>query len=306
MLALRPLSVAFLALCLAGPLRADEQTDSLAYEAKRMQVLERGPDEREGAILAAAQDLARDGYYAEALDLIFSMQDSAKADWEDAFDEALEAAAKAKPAPARAARPTGYVQSGIDFERWDDLDTTLSAHVRGKLEWDPPARAVDRLAAVAQGSDRNAYFDFTAKGAALRRLLRFESEALVEKLFWRAYGDSLDRLFLQAKLGPTTRPLGKPVAVEAPAYVETELYRHDRFGSPSHWAAGIAPGSTVTSKPRRSTWRARSSVAPPRARSNASSESSPGDHDNDVARSGEETLSTTVVAGPPFTSAWAL
>lgn len=255
MSSLRFLPIAFtaiLALSAAPNARADEQGDSLAYEAKRRQVLERGPDDRQGAVLAAAQDLARDGYFAEALDLIFSMQDTARADWEDEFDIALEEATKAAAAgplaKPPAARAYGYVQSGLDFEQWDDLDTTLGGRVRAKLEWELRAGPVERVSAVAQGSDRNAYFDFTTRGAVLRRMLKFEAEALAEKVLWRTSGDSLDRMFLQARLEPTTRPLGLPVAAEAPLVLETELFRHDRFGAQSYRAAGISPGLQAMSE----------------------------------------------------------
>lgn len=256
-MALRSLSVALCALCLAAAAgaRADEKTDSLEYAAKRRLLLEQGPDERQGAILAAAEDLARDGYYPEALDLLLSMQDSSKADFEDEFDRALDsaraqAAQGASPGakPGTAGRAFGYVQSGVDYERWEGVDTLFTGHVRGKLEWDPPGPAFERVAAIAQASDRNAYFDATAKGAVARRLLRFETEALAEKLFWRDYGDSLDRAYLLQKLEFTTRPLGKPLALEAPAFLETEQYRHDRFGSHSHYAAGIAPGLQAMSE----------------------------------------------------------
>lgn len=245
MAAVRPLIVALSALCLAAApgARGDERSDSLEYEAKRRLLLEHAPDERAGAILAAAQELAEDGYYSEALDLIFSMQDTTQADYEDEFDRALAAAAaQAKTAPPKGNRPRGYVQSGVDYDRWEGVDTLLTGRVRGKLEWDPAGPAFDQVAAVAQASDRNVYFDATAKGAVARRLLKFDAEALAEKLLWRAYRDSLDRVYLTLRLEPTTRPLGQPLAVEAPAYAETELYRHDRFGSASHYAAGIAPG----------------------------------------------------------------
>lgn len=240
---------AFFALAAVPGARADEQSDSLAYEAKRRQVLERGADERQGTVLAAAQDLARDGYFAEALDLIFSMQDTSGADWEDEFDIALEEAAREAAQAAAAgqaagpvSKPFGYVQSGIDFERWDGLDTSLGGHVRGKLEWDPPGRLLDRVSAVAQGSDRNAYFDFLAKGSAFGRMVKFEGEALTEKVLWRTSGDSLDRLYLNGRVDLTTQPLGLPLAVEAPIVLQTGLYRHDGFGARSYRSVGIAPG----------------------------------------------------------------
>lgn len=266
MVAFRPLSLALglLFLAAAPRARADEPADSAAYAAKRKLLLEQGPGERAGAVLAAAEDLARDGYYSEALDLLFSMQDTSQVDYEDEFDRALAAAAR--PAPAVPNRPFGYAQAGADYDRWDGIDTLLTAHVRGKLEWDPPGPVFERLAAVAQGSDRNAYFDFTAKGAAWRRLLRFEAEGLAEKLLARAYGDSLDRAYLLLKLEPTTRPLGHPLAFEAPAFLETEMYRHERFGSPSHYAAGIAPGlqamSGNTAKSLLLSWDLRGSAYP--------------------------------------------
>lgn len=241
-------TIALIAACLAAlPAGADERSDSLAYAAKRQFLLEQGPDEREGAILSAAEDLARDGYFSEALDLVFSMQDSAKADWEDEFDRSL-ASALAKPAPAKANRPFGYVQAGVDYLLWKDVDTVLSGHVRGKLEWDPPGRAFERAAVVAHASDRNAYFDATAKGAVARRLLRFETQVLAEKMLRQPYRDSLDRLFLALRLNPTSRPLGQPLAAEAPLFLSAELFRHDGFASHSQYAAGIAPGLQAMSE----------------------------------------------------------
>jgi hypothetical protein len=261
-----PLTIALLAACLAAPVaRADERSDSAAYEAKRQLLLGEGPDEREGAILSAAEDLARDGYYSEALDLVFSMQDPAKADWEGEFDRSL-AAAIATPAPAKANRPFGYLQSGIDYDLWNGVDTILTAHVRGKVEWDPPGRAFERAAVVAHASDRNTYFDAIAKGAIAGRLLRFEAEALAEKMLWQPYRDSLDRVYLAARLNPTSRPLGQPLAAEAPLFVETEFFRHDRFASHSRYAAGIAPGlqamSENTTKSLLLSWNARAQAYP--------------------------------------------
>jgi hypothetical protein len=260
------LSIALIAACLAAAsVRADESSDSLAYAAKRQLLLEQGPGEREGAILAAAEDLARDGYYSEALDLVFSMEDTAKADWEDEFDRSL-AAALAKPAPAKASRPFGYVQSGVDYELWKGVDTLVTAHVRGKLEWDPPGKAFERAGVVAHASDRNAYFDAVAKGSVARRMLRFETQALAEKMLSQPYRDSLDRAYLALRLYPSTRPLGQPLAAEAPLFAETELYHYDRFGSHSHYAAGIAPGlqamSENTAKSLLLSWDARGQAFP--------------------------------------------
>jgi hypothetical protein len=138
--------------------------------------------------------------------------------------------------------------------------------VRGKVEWDPPGRAFERAAIVAHSSDRNTYFDAIAKGAIAKRLLRFETEALAEKMTWQPYRDSLDRIYLALRLNPTSRPLGQPLAAEAPFFAETELYRHDRFGSPSHYGAGIAPGlqamSENTTKSLLLSWDARGQAYP--------------------------------------------
>jgi hypothetical protein len=269
--------IALCAACLAFALgaRADERSDSLEYAAKRQLILEQSPDEREGAILAAADDLARDGYYPEARDLLFSMQDTTEADFEDEFDRSLDSARaqmaeeKGRGASAKAAsasRASGYVQSGIDYDRWDGVDTILSYHLRSRLEWNPSGKTFERVAAVVQASDQNAYFDLTAKGTTAGRLLRFETEALAEKLMWRPYGDSLDRAYVLQRFEFTTRPLGKAVALEALAFLETEQYRHDRFGSPSHYAAGITPGlqamSANTAKSLLLSWDARGYLYP--------------------------------------------
>ncbi|GEM_PF-5207067 len=250
--------------CLAALSRAAEPADSLNYEAKRRHILESAPDERATLILGAAQELARDGYYAEALDLIYSMQNSEGAsDYEKDFDSVLSAgedtvthklpllpgagtgAGKASP-PARAFA-SGYVQSSVDYEEWEHLDTLMGGRIRAKLEWDPKGRLLDRIATVFQGSDRNAYFDLSGKGSAYGGLLKFEGDGLVEKKLWQPYRDSLDRVFLQARVEGNTRRFGKPLSVVAPAYAEAEQYRFDRAGSLSYRAYGAAPGLEAVS-----------------------------------------------------------
>jgi hypothetical protein len=257
-----------LTLCLASRSSADESADSLAYDAKRRQILAHAPDERAALILGAAQDLARDGYFAEALDLIYSMQDTTgRTDPEQDFDSVLSAGGDtlgAGPGPAgipssdgkAASAFTGYVQAAVEYEEWEHVDTTVGARVRAKLEWDPGGRLIDRVTAVFQGSDRNAYFDVSAKGSAFKGLLKMEADGLVEKKIWfsfedslgrRNYGDSLDRLFLQARVEGNTRRFGNPMSLVAPAYAETEMYRHDMLGSLSRRAYGASPGLEAVS-----------------------------------------------------------
>ena len=248
----------FLVHCLAAVSLAAEPADSLAYEAQRRHILENAPDERATLILGAAQELARDGYYAEALDLIYSMRNNpAETDYEKDFDSVLSAGtdsgasrfptlprANTAPPPAYG---SGYVQSTVDYEEWEHLDTLIGGRIRAKLEWDPKGRLIDRIATVFQGSDRNAYFDLSGKGSAFGGLLKLEGDGLVEKKLWQTYNDSLDRVFLQARVEGNTRRFGKPVSVVAPAYAETEMYRYDRAGSLSYRALGAAPGLEAVS-----------------------------------------------------------
>ncbi|HKP96286.1 MAG TPA: hypothetical protein VJ385_11050 [Fibrobacteria bacterium] len=226
---------------------AAEPADSLAFEAKRRQILERNPDERATLILQAAEDLARDGYYAEALDLIFSLENPrTAADWDADF--AVDTAGPPPPkAPAEASRSlaafaSGYVQTVVDYDAWDGLDTSVSGRVRTKMEWDPAGAPVDRVSSVFQGSDRNAYFDLSAKGSAWRRMLKFEADAQAEKKLWQTYRDSLDRFYLQAKLEGNTRALGKPLSMVTPVFAELQQYRYGRFGSQSYRVLGATPG----------------------------------------------------------------
>jgi hypothetical protein len=243
---------------------ASEPTDSLAYEAKRRQILENAPDERATLILGAAQELARDGFHAEALDLIYSMQDTVGGqDWEGDFDSVLSAGqAPQLPIKAPGAFTSGYVQASVDYEEWEHLDTLVGGRIRAKLEWDPKGRLIDRVSTVFQGSDRNAYFDLSGKGSAMGGLLKWEGDGLVEKRFPRLYGDSLtrrdygdslDRVFLQAKLEGNTRRFGKPLSVVVPTFAETDAYRHDRVGYYSYRAYGAGPGLEAVSEDLRKT-----------------------------------------------------
>lgn len=260
---------------------ASEPTDSLAYEAKRKQILEHAPDERATLTLGAAQELARDGFHAEALDLIYSMQDTVGGqDWESEFDSVLwegsdtsaiegktgmgrsRAPGPALPVKAAGAFTSGSVQASMDYEEWEYLDTLVGGRIRAKLEWDPQGRLVDRITTVFHGSDRNAYFDLSGKGSVQGGLLKWEGDALVEKRFPRLYGDSLsrrdygdslDRVFLQAKLEANTRRYGKPLSVVVPAFAETDVYRHDRIGYYSYRAYGASPGLEAVSEDLRKT-----------------------------------------------------
>jgi hypothetical protein len=229
-------------LCLAADAIADESTDSLAFTAKRRQILERNPDERATLILEAAEDLARDGFYTEALDLVFSMENpaSAQADWDPDFPGASAPAAQASyPLPAAF---SGYVQTVADYDEWEGLDTLATGRVRAKLDWDPKGRLIDRISTLFQGSDRNAYFDVSMKGAAWRRMLKLETAAQAEKMLRQPYGDSVDRIYLQAKLEGNTRALGKPVSIVTPVFGEVQQYRFSRFGTQSYRVLGVTPG----------------------------------------------------------------
>lgn len=251
-----PTLLLFLSLCLAPNALADEPADSLAFEAKRRQILEHSPDERATLTLDAAEDLARDGYYIEALDLIFSMEEGAPAslDWDpdssdldpDAAGDTLAGSPADKAPrspPPYASTGSGYVQSSLGYDAWEGLDTTVSGRIRTKLQWDRRGRLVERITTVFQGSDRNAYFDLAAKGAAFRRMFKFEGDMQAEKRLWQAYGDSLDRLSLLAKLEGNTRALGKPLSLVAPVFAEAQQYRFDnRPGSLSYQAFGAMPG----------------------------------------------------------------
>jgi hypothetical protein len=245
-------------LCLAARVIASEPADSLAFAAKRRQILERNPDERATLTLEAAEDLARDGYYAEALDLIYAMErekpGTAEEGWDSDFTAEPSVPAGAGPRTSgtassggKAPPVTGYVQTAMDYDEWQGLDTLLSGRVRTKLEWDPQGRTVDRVSSVFQGSDRNVYFDVSAKGAAFGRLLKFEGTAQAEKNLWQPYKDSLDRIYLQARLEGNTRALGKPLSVVSPVFAEAQQYRYGRFGSQSYRAFGATPGLEAVS-----------------------------------------------------------
>ena len=238
-------------LCLAGSAFASEPADSLAFLAKRRQILERNPDERVTVILEAAEDLARDGYYEEALDLIFSLEDpeSAGADWDSDFTaEPMPKQGAASHGLAGLSGLSGYVQSAVGYDEWEGLDTLLSGRIRAKLNWDPQGKALDRISATFQGSERNAYFEGTAKGAAWRRMLKFDGMLQAEKPLRQPAGDSLDRVYLQAQLEGNTRAMGKPISLVTPLFGEAQEYRHGRFGSESYRALGATPGLEAISE----------------------------------------------------------
>lgn len=233
-------------LCLVGAVFSDETADSLAFSAKRKQILESAPDERATLILAAADDLARDGFHAEALELVFSMEDGTASDWEDVFPDSVPAAAAVSDkSPSNA---YGYIQSTLDYDDWEGQTTPFAGRLRAKLEWDPEGPVLDRISGVFQGSDRNAYFEFTGKGNAFGRMLKIEADILAEKRMWQTYGDSLDRVFLWARAEANTRSMGKPLSLVFPIYGEAQQYRFDRPGSLSSRSFSATPGLEAVSE----------------------------------------------------------
>ncbi len=226
-------------------------TDSLAFVKKRQQILTNTPDERKTLILSAAEELARDGYFVEALDLIYSLDDSAAtASLTESFlyDSSWEAPASNELSSPKKSLVNGYVQSSVDYNDWTAQDQPLGGRVRAKLEWLPTHPLFERVTSWFQGSDRNAYFDFATKGTAWNRLLKVETEGLAEKKLWQPFGDSLDRVFMLAKIEANTRPLGKPVSLVFPVRAELEQFRFDRFGSLSTRSLWTAPGIEAVSE----------------------------------------------------------
>lgn len=260
------LAISLISVLTGTAVHAQEPPDSLAYSQKRKQILGSHPDERHTLILGAADDLARDGYFPEALDLIYGLDDSAataKLQRDFFSDNSSILALPALPAPTRV---IGYVQSSMDYEDWDGLGKALGGKVRGKLEWTPPSIHIDRMMAIFQGSDNNAYFDFSGKGSGFNRMFKVESEGLVEKKLWQTYGDSLDRVFIQARVEANTRPLARPLSLVVPIRVEAEQFRTDRFGSLSSRSIWAAPGlESISDDLRKSlnlSWELKSSSYP--------------------------------------------
>lgn len=252
-----------LALCCARlPAAAEEAdpeapADSAAFELKRRKILESAPDERMAVVLEAAEDLARDGFYEEALELVFDLEDTASS--EDALDRLLAGDTAAPPAEPLPAKPPpalpaalqdlrSYVRSSLEYDDWNDSGE-LGGEVRGKLEWLPPKGSfLERVSPSFSGSDRRAWFDLAARGSAFGRMLRADLEGLVEKKLWQAYGDSSDRFLLQGMVEGSTRPLGKAVSMSLPLRAEIEHFRHERpFGIPSSRLVSLAPAVEAVS-----------------------------------------------------------
>lgn len=227
--------------------------DSAAFELKRKKILESSPDERMALVLEAAEDLARDGFYAEALELVFDLEDTTSS--EDDLDRLLADDSAALPEPPFPAKPApaiqdlrSYVRSSFEYDDWDGSGD-FGGEVRAKLEWLPPRGSfLERISPTFSGSDQRTFFDLAARGSAFGRMLKADLEGLVEKKLWQTYGDSSDRLFLQGMVEGSTRPLGKPVSVSLPLRAEIEQYRHERpYGLPSSRYLSLAPALEAVS-----------------------------------------------------------
>lgn len=237
-------------------------SDSLAFALKRRKILEGAPDVRLSAILEAAEDLAEDGYYAEALELVYDLEDtawSAKSEGDflmDSLPSGTAAAPEAVPEPARPAAPAparlvlkelhSYVRSSFEYDDWDDQP--FGGEVRAKLEWLPEDSFLERVTPTFAGSDRRAFAGLATRGSAFGRLLKVDAEGLAERKLWQAYGDSLDRISLLGLVEAGTRPLGRPVSVSLPIRGEADLYREDRLGLLSRRSVGAAPALEAVSR----------------------------------------------------------
>lgn len=238
-------------------IESETDADSLAYEAKKRRILEGAPDVRLAAVLEAAEELARESYWAEALELIYDLEDTAwsekaellLADDTEAGADTLPAAPPPKPAPygwAALRELRSYVRSGFEYDDWED--NPFGGEVRAKLEWLPEEGFLERVIPTFAGSDRRAFAGLAARGSAFGRMLKVEAEGLAEKKLWQAYGDSLDRISLQGMAQLGTRPLGKPVSFILPMHGEFERYREDRLGLLSRQSFGASPTLEAVSR----------------------------------------------------------
>ena len=218
-----------------GSVFADETTDSLIFSQKRKQILAAKPDERRTLILSAAEDLARDGYYTEALDLIFGLEDStATANLSETFLSDTSEFGKTFSSETKTTKSlplSGYVQTSADYEDYEFQDQPWGGRLRAKVDWHPAYHGIEKLSAVVQGSDHSVYFDFYQKANLAGRMLKIESEELVEKKIRQSYGDSLDRIYLDLWTEANSRPLGKPISLALPLRLVAEQFRTERINS---------------------------------------------------------------------------
>jgi hypothetical protein len=258
----------------AQEVTAEVPSDSAAYEAKRRKVLEASPDVRQAAILEAADELARDGFHAEALELVYDLEypessDRAEREFLEDFPDDTAFAdppplTKAPTVPYALRDLRSYVRSSLEYDDWDE--NPIGGEVRAKLEWDPPGGFFERITPTFSGSDRRAFMSLSGLGTAFSRALKVEGEGLAEKKLWQAYGDSLDRLSLWVSAEGTTRPLGRAVSMSLPVRAELEEYREDRLGLLSRRGFGASPTvEAVSSDWRKSlllSWEARGWLFP--------------------------------------------
>ncbi len=228
---------------------ADEESDSIQFQQKRIKILSNPPSERLTLILGAAEDLAREGFFAEAIDLLFDLEDTtANLRFQENFlsdtgsDTSLDNAFEKSTNNFN-----GYVQGSTDYDQYTGQSQPWSGLIRSKLEWVSAEKNLDRVTTFFQGSDRNVSFDLLSKGSAFRRLLKMEGEALIEKKINQTYGDSLDRGYAWLQMEGNTRPLGKSISLALPLRISAEQFRYDRFGYLSSQSIFMGPGLEAVS-----------------------------------------------------------
>lgn len=261
---------------LIGKVNADESTDSLIFTQKRKKILEEKPSERSTLMLSAAEDLARDGYYSEALDLIFGLEDSAAtANLSETFlsdTNGIDSPSFSAAKPVKSIPFSGYIQTSADYEDWEYQDQPWGGRIKAKVDWLHANQGIEKLSAVVQTSDHSVYFDFYQKANLAGRMLKIESEELIEKKIRQSYGDSLDRIYLDLWAEANSRPLGKPISLALPLRLVAEQFRSEKINSFSSRQIWAQPRVEAVSDDLRKSlilgWELRNKIYPRSARDN--------------------------------------
>ena len=228
----------------------ESPSDSLAFEMKIRKILENSPDVRLAAVVDAAEDLARDGFYAEALDLIYDLEDTA---WSTKAEAALEAELDraGSPMPPLAGDPDGRPASDDSLPDASGRAQASPADTFGSGGWSPPplasrpaAAALPELQSYVRSSIEYDDWDGSPIGGEVRAKLDWLPEdSFLERVTPTFSGSDRRAFFGLAGRGSA---FGRILKVSAEALAEKKMWQAygdslDRISAHAVVEAGTRP-----------------------------------------------------------------
>jgi hypothetical protein len=232
----------------------------------------------------AADELAREGLFAEAFELLAELADTAD-EYGSGPVTFTESHVSETPLPSTSpppdqitAPPRKEVQwrlsTGVQYDRFDDdyfnsslgesvddigfstVDSLeyatdqepLGGNLRLSCQWRPDSLFINEFEPFIYLSEDRGRLGFEADGAFLRNLITLDLSFEGEKRWRQAFNDSSDALRGGGTIALTTAPSGRMFSFELPLSAEGEKFRKERSGYYSNVEISVNPALSFHSR----------------------------------------------------------